>query len=134
MTPFRRESADREAVTEKCRETGGGLRVEVAEECVSEGEEFLGLTASQLVSLVRRDELNVRCESEVFNAVLRWVRYDEARRRSKMADVLYAVRCHFLTPRFLMHQLQTCDLVRSMPQCSDYLHRIIQVCDVSPRT
>ncbi|XP_077499942.1 kelch like ECH associated protein 1 isoform X2 [Amblyomma americanum] len=93
---------------------------------VSEGEEFLGLTASQLVSLVRRDELNVRCESEVFNAVLRWVRYDEARRRSKMADVLYAVRCHFLTPRFLMHQLQTCDLVRSMPQCSDYLHRIIQ--------
>ncbi|XP_049275204.1 kelch-like ECH-associated protein 1 isoform X2 [Rhipicephalus sanguineus] len=93
---------------------------------VSEGEEFLGLTASQLVALVRRDELNVRCESEVFNAVLRWVKHDEHRRRAKMADVLYAVRCHFLTPRFLMHQLQTCDLVRSMPQCCDYLHRIIQ--------
>lgn len=93
---------------------------------VSEGEEFLGLTASQLVALVRRDELNVRCESEVFNAVLRWVKHDEPRRRAKMADVLYAVRCHFLTPRFLMHQLQTCDLVRSMPQCCDYLHRIIQ--------
>ncbi|KAL3199837.1 hypothetical protein MRX96_043762 [Rhipicephalus microplus] len=93
---------------------------------VSVGEEFLGLTASQLVALVRRDELNVRCESEVFNAVLRWVKHDENRRRAKMADVLYAVRCHFLTPRFLMHQLQTCDLVRSMPQCCDYLHRIIQ--------
>ncbi|XP_077553231.1 kelch like ECH associated protein 1 [Haemaphysalis longicornis] len=93
---------------------------------VSEGEEFLDLTASQLVALVRRDELNVRCESEVFNAVLRWVKHDEKRRRAKMADVLYAVRCHFLTPRFLMHQLQTCDLVRSTPQCSDYLSRIIQ--------
>lgn len=94
---------------------------------VSEGEEFLSLTAGQLVALVKRDELNVRCESEVFNAVLRWVKHDEGRRRSKMADVLYAVRCHFLTPRFLKQQLQTCDLVRSMPQCCDYLSRIIQV-------
>ncbi|EEC12440.1 gigaxonin, putative [Ixodes scapularis] len=93
---------------------------------VSEGEEFLSLTAGQLVALVKRDELNVRCESEVFNAVLRWVKHDEGRRRSKMADVLYAVRCHFLTPRFLKQQLQTCDLVRSMPQCCDYLSRIIQ--------
>ncbi|KAH7935342.1 hypothetical protein HPB52_006459 [Rhipicephalus sanguineus] len=88
--------------------------------------DYIDQNFAALVALVRRDELNVRCESEVFNAVLRWVKHDEHRRRAKMADVLYAVRCHFLTPRFLMHQLQTCDLVRSMPQCCDYLHRIIQ--------
>lgn len=93
---------------------------------VSEGDEFLALSAGQLVNLIKRDELNVRCELEVFNAVLRWVKHDEARRRSKTADVLSAVRCHFLTPRFLKQQLQSCELVRSMPQCSEYLTKIIQ--------
>lgn len=93
---------------------------------VSEGEEFLALSVGQLVNLIKRDELNVRCELEVFNAVLRWVKHDEPRRRSKTTDVLSAVRCHFLTPRFLKQQLQNCELVRSMPQCCEYLTKIIQ--------
>ncbi|XP_013773777.1 kelch-like ECH-associated protein 1 isoform X2 [Limulus polyphemus] len=93
---------------------------------VSQGEEFLALSACQLVQLIKRDDLNVRCESEVFNAVLRWVKHDEERRRPKTADILYAVRCHFLTPRFLKEQIQECDLVKNLPQCCEYLSRIIQ--------
>lgn len=93
---------------------------------VSQGEEFLALNACKLVSLIRRDELNVRCESEVFNAVLRWVRSDEETRCPKMKDILIAVRCHFLTPRFLSQQIQSCEIVKNIPQCCDYLSKIIQ--------
>lgn len=36
-------------------------------------EEFLQLTAQELICLIRKDELNVREEREVYNAVLSWV-------------------------------------------------------------
>ncbi|KAI8428656.1 hypothetical protein MSG28_007386 [Choristoneura fumiferana] len=40
---------------------------------VCQEEEFLQLTPSELISLIRKDELNVREECEVYNAVLSWV-------------------------------------------------------------
>jgi len=38
---------------------------------VSQEEEFLQLSSCQLVALIRRDQLNVREERDVYNAVLR---------------------------------------------------------------
>ncbi|XP_054714896.1 kelch-like ECH-associated protein 1 [Uloborus diversus] len=93
---------------------------------VSQGEEFLALSACQLVMLIKRDELNVRSEMEVFNSVLRWVKHDKSRRCPRLSDILNAVRCHFLTPRFLKEQIQKCEVLKNEPQCCDYLSRIIQ--------
>ncbi|XP_042902645.1 kelch-like ECH-associated protein 1B isoform X1 [Parasteatoda tepidariorum] len=93
---------------------------------VSQGDEFLALNVCQMILLIKRDELNVRSEMEVFNAVLRWVRHDKARRCPKLPDILNAVRCHFLTPRFLKEQIQKCEILKNEPQCCDYLSRIIQ--------
>ena len=92
----------------------------------SKHEEFLQLDASQLINMIKRDELNVRCESEVYNAVVRWVCYDEERRRPKLEHLLCAVRCHFLTPVFLKEQLMYCDVLKRVPKCKDYLSRIFQ--------
>lgn len=93
---------------------------------VSQGEEFLALSPCQLIQLIKKDELNVRNESEVFNSVLRWVKHDEERRGPKLSNILNAVRCHFLTPLFLKEQIQDCELVKNMPQCCEYLTQIIQ--------
>lgn len=41
---------------------------------VYQEDEFLQLSAMQLVNLIRRDELNVQQEKDVYNAVLKWVR------------------------------------------------------------
>lgn len=68
---------------------------------ICQEEEFLQLSAIQLVILIRKDELNVQEEREVYNAVLKWVKYDEDNRYPKMENILYAVRCQFLTPKFL---------------------------------
>lgn len=40
---------------------------------VCQEEEFLQLTLQELIALIRKDELNVREEREVYNAVLNWV-------------------------------------------------------------
>ncbi|XP_004524320.1 kelch-like ECH-associated protein 1 [Ceratitis capitata] len=93
---------------------------------VCQEEEFLQLSAFQLISLIRRDELNVQEEREVYNAVLKWVKYDEEDRYPRMEHILYAVRCQFLTPNFLKEQMRNCDVLRKVPACREYLAKIFK--------
>ncbi|XP_037950454.1 kelch-like ECH-associated protein 1B isoform X2 [Teleopsis dalmanni] len=93
---------------------------------VCQEEEFLQLSAYQLIALIRRDELNVQEEREVYDAVLKWVKYDEENRYPKMEHILYAVRCQFLTPSFLKEQMKNCDVLRKVPACREYLAKIFK--------
>jgi len=93
---------------------------------VCQEEEFLQLNSCQLVALIRRDELNVREEREVYNAVLKWVRCNEEYRRPKMEDILGAVRCHYLSPNFLKDQMKNCDILRKVPACREHLAKIFK--------
>lgn len=90
---------------------------------VATQEEFFNLSHCQLVTLISRDELNVRCESEVFHACVEWVQYDRENRRPYVQALLQAVRCHSLTPLFLQRQLERFDWDA---QSKDYLSQIFQ--------
>uniref|UniRef100_A0A8C8SGB1 Kelch like ECH associated protein 1 n=1 Tax=Pelusios castaneus TaxID=367368 RepID=A0A8C8SGB1_9SAUR len=91
-----------------------------------EGGGGFNLSHCQLVTLISRDELNVRCESEVFHACINWVKYDCESRRLYVQALLQAVRCHALTPHFLQTQLQKCEILQSDARCKDYLAQIFQ--------
>lgn len=93
---------------------------------VAKQEEFFNLSHCQLVTLISRDDLNVRCESEVFHACINWVKYDCEQRRFYVQALLRAVRCHSLTPHFLQMQLQKCEILQSDSRCKDYLVKIFQ--------
>ncbi|XP_046985348.1 kelch-like ECH-associated protein 1B [Schistocerca americana] len=93
---------------------------------VCQEEEFLQLSAIQLVALIKKDELNVTEEREVYNAVLKWVKYDEENRFPKMEHILHAVRCQFLTPSFLHEQMKNCDVLKKLPACREYLAQIFK--------
>lgn len=54
---------------------------------VMESEEFLLLPVGQLVDIICSDELNVRSEEQVFNAVMSWLKYNVADRRQHLAQV-----------------------------------------------
>lgn len=56
---------------------------------VMESEEFLLLPVGQLVDIICSDELNVRSEEQVFNAVMSWLKYNVADRRQHLAQVSY---------------------------------------------
>ncbi|KAM7360313.1 kelch like ECH associated protein 1 isoform 2-T2 [Cochliomyia hominivorax] len=93
---------------------------------VCQEEEFLQLSAYQLIALIRRDELNVQGEREVYNAVLKWVKFDEENRYPKMEHILFSVRCQLLTPTFLREQMKNCDVLRKVPACREYLAKIFK--------
>lgn len=59
---------------------------------VMESEEFMLLPVSQLVDIIASDELIVRTEEQVFNAVMSWVKYNVAERRQHLPSVLQHVR------------------------------------------
>lgn len=54
---------------------------------VMESEEFLLLPVGQLVDIIASDELNVRSEEQVFNAVMSWVKYNVSDRRQHLPQV-----------------------------------------------
>ncbi|KAK4297612.1 hypothetical protein Pmani_029988 [Petrolisthes manimaculis] len=93
---------------------------------VSLEEEFLQLSTCQLLNLIQRDELNVPDEKDVYNAVLKWVMHDEDSRQPKMEHILQAVRCQYLSPRFLTEQMKNCQLLKKAPACREYLAKIFQ--------
>lgn len=58
---------------------------------VMESEEFLLLPVGQLVDIICSDELNVRSEEQVFNAVMSWLKYNVAERRQHLAQVSFVI-------------------------------------------
>ncbi|XP_039609452.1 kelch-like protein 18 isoform X1 [Polypterus senegalus] len=86
---------------------------------VSMSEEFLALVAEEILELVGRDELNVKAEEQVFEAVLAWVRHKREEREQHLPDLLAKVRLPLCRPQFLADRVQQEDLVRFCHKCRD---------------
>lgn len=59
-----------------------------------------------LIDIIRRDELNVRNEENIFEACMRWIKWDEGR-TTLLPQVLSKVRLPLLTPQFLADRVAT---------------------------
>ncbi|XP_076828860.1 kelch-like protein 18 isoform X1 [Brachyhypopomus gauderio] len=86
---------------------------------VSECEEFLSLRPEEVLELVGCDELNVKVEEQVFEAVLAWVRHQPDERESCLPDLLSKTRLPLCRPQFLADRVQQDDLVRCCHKCRD---------------
>ncbi|GFR64007.1 kelch-like protein diablo [Elysia marginata] len=54
---------------------------------VMESEEFMLLPVNQLVDIICSEELNVRTEEQVYNAIMGWVKYNVQERRQHLPTV-----------------------------------------------
>lgn len=59
---------------------------------VSKSDEFLGLSTTELLDIVRSDELNVSSEEAIFEAAMRWIKHDEISRRQLLPKVIFVYR------------------------------------------
>uniref|UniRef100_A0A3P8NKR9 Kelch-like protein 20 n=1 Tax=Astatotilapia calliptera TaxID=8154 RepID=A0A3P8NKR9_ASTCA len=82
-------------------------------------EEFMLLPANQLIDIISSDELNVRSEEQVFNAVMAWVKYSIQERRPQLPQVLQHVRLPLLSPKFLVGTVGSDPLIKSDEECRD---------------
>ncbi|XP_037637456.1 kelch-like protein 10 [Sebastes umbrosus] len=87
------------------------------EEAVGFSLKFLQLSLQQLTDIIEKDELNVKRESTVFEAVLSWICYDPEERRGHLAMLLSKVRLLLMSSQYLVDTVCTNALVRSSAPC-----------------
>ncbi|KAJ8336922.1 hypothetical protein SKAU_G00381420 [Synaphobranchus kaupii] len=86
---------------------------------VSMSEEFLSLRTEEVLELVGCDELNVKAEEQVFEAVLAWVRHEQEEREPRLPELLSKTRLPLCRPQFLADRVQQHELVRCCHKCRD---------------
>ncbi|XP_012728266.2 kelch-like protein 10 isoform X1 [Fundulus heteroclitus] len=87
------------------------------EEVVDVCADFLQLSVEQLADLIGKDELNVRKESFVFEAILRWVEVAPEERKGYMPTLLTKVRLLLMPADYTVDSMCKNHLVRSNIQC-----------------
>ncbi|XP_043119148.1 kelch-like protein 10 [Puntigrus tetrazona] len=87
------------------------------EEVLKASEEFPELSLEQLEEIIEKDELNVKQEEVVFEAVLRWISYAPESRRKDIATLLPKVRLGLLKLGYFIGKVKSNPLVMENEAC-----------------
>ncbi|XP_052248036.1 kelch-like protein 10 [Dreissena polymorpha] len=82
-----------------------------------DSSEFLQLTANELCDILSHDELNVRNEELVFDAVLRWIDWEPERRKSSIPKLMRSIRLGLLTTQYFVEKVKTHPYVKESDEC-----------------
>ncbi|XP_026100871.1 kelch-like protein 10 isoform X2 [Carassius auratus] len=97
------------------------------EEVLRVSEEFLELPLGHLEELIAQDELNVKKEEVVFEAILRWIGHAPENRRKHIALLLSKVRMGLMSPEYFMNDVRNNALVLENEACSDIVINAMKV-------
>ncbi|XP_027601012.1 calicin [Pipra filicauda] len=101
------------------------------EEVSQVSEEFLDLSAEELAHIIEKDELNVKREEAVFEAVLRWIAHDPQNRRQYIACLLSKVRLALLPSDYFMNNIKAHEYVKDNAGCKDIISALSEIYDLN---
>ncbi|NXC41415.1 KLH10 protein, partial [Penelope pileata] len=87
------------------------------EELVNVSTEFLDLSLEELQDIIEKDELNVKQEDVVFEAILKWIAHDPLNRRKHISTLLSKVRLALMPADQFMNKVKVHDYVRDNEDC-----------------
>ncbi|XP_053184696.1 kelch-like protein 6 [Scomber japonicus] len=79
---------------------------------VVQQEDFLQLPADSMETILQRDDLDVKCEECVFEALMRWIRAQLDERCPLLARLLSYVRLPLLEPAYFVERVESDELIR----------------------
>lgn len=86
---------------------------------VARSEEFLTLSPEDVVEMISREELNVRTEEEVFEAISAWVCREVDERKDFLPELLKNVRLPLISPQYLCDKVSSNELIKNNLACRD---------------
>ncbi|XP_039978414.1 kelch-like protein 10 [Xiphias gladius] len=95
------------------------------EEVVSH-EEFLQLSMQELNEILGRDDLNVRKESTVYEAILRWIAHIPEEREGHITVLFSKVRLGLTSAEYIMSNVMSNELVKKNTECLQMVHDAMQ--------
>ncbi|KAL0167059.1 hypothetical protein M9458_038903, partial [Cirrhinus mrigala] len=78
-------------------------------------DEFLQLDVKQVTHLLQQDTLTVRAEDQIYDAAVRWLKYDVLNRQQYIVDILGKVRFPLVSKNFLSKTVQAEPLIQDNP-------------------
>ena len=88
---------------------------------VVESDEFMQLPIGQLIEMISNDELNVKHEEQVFQAVMSWIRQNVNERKQHLGQLLCHVRLPLLDTKFLVTKVGNDALIKQDQVCRDLI-------------
>ena len=83
--------------------------------------EFLNMQVEELQFLVMQDELNVRSEEDIFQAVVRWIDYKASSRTQFMSDFLKCIRLGLVQSDYFVEHVCSHPYVCSNVACQEII-------------
>jgi len=80
-------------------------------------EELLELTADQAIQIFGNDELNVKSEELVWDAILRWISHKPDERRDHIVDLIVQVRTGLMETQYFMEHVKDHPFVHGNEGC-----------------
>ncbi|XP_075417933.1 kelch-like protein 10 [Tenrec ecaudatus] len=87
------------------------------EEMVKVSAEFLELSVTELKDIIEKDELNVKQEDAVFEAILKWISHDPQNRKQHISVLLPKVRLALMHAEYFMNNVKMNDYVKDSEEC-----------------
>ncbi|NWI64125.1 KLH10 protein, partial [Todus mexicanus] len=87
------------------------------EEVTGVSTAFPELSVSDLKDIIGKDELNVRQEDAVFEAIVQWIAHDPQNRRQHIVGLLGKVRLARVRAEYLLNNIRTHEYVRDNEEC-----------------
>lgn len=88
---------------------------------LSEHEEFLMMDYCHLLSLVSSPDIIIDDERQVYDCIMRWVRYDIVCREIHLPELMKELRLPMMSPAFLTEVVEAEDLIKKNHQCRDLI-------------
>lgn len=88
---------------------------------VTETEEFKSMSFKHLETLVESPDLNVQNETQVYEAVLKWVKEDQENRKIHLSKLLSHVKLALLSPTYILDHVACEELIKRDLDCRDLL-------------
>lgn len=96
------------------------------EEMVHVSEEFLDLTVEQMNEIIKNDQLNVRQENVVFEAILQWIKHAPQKRNALIEVLLPRVRMALLNHDYFIDNVISNALVADNEPCKPTIISILK--------
>ncbi|XP_075040232.1 kelch-like protein 10 [Mixophyes fleayi] len=87
------------------------------EDVVKTSDEFLELSVMEFKDFIEKDDLNVKQEDAVFEAILKWIGHDPTMRQHCISILLPEVRLALMHAEYFMNNVKTNDYVRESEEC-----------------
>ena len=90
-------------------------------ESVVEHEDFLNLTISEVEEWISSDEIRVRGEEDVFQAIVKWVEQKGSREREKFFELFRHVRLIYLSRNYVFNEILPHPFVNEDKECAAFV-------------